>query len=237
MFESAKLIVPEFPRTAHLSVEPNAEHDDIIATDSELLLFLNSEIYVEEKIDGTNLGVALVNGEPIVRNRSHVLRKSYSKCKTPSQIQYQRFWSWFYDNTNKWRNLNKELGFEASIYGEWLYARHVVAYDRLPSLFIAYDIYNSAEREFLPPKESRDALAFCGFEIPPLLDIGVFSTAELVALRDGSSKYSTSSPREGIFLKSSNGQQRYKMVSPWFKSDDNWNKQPLVRNELGKITK
>jgi atypical dual specificity phosphatase len=237
MLESEKLIVPEFPRTAHLPIEPNAEHDDIIASDSDLASFLNSKIFVEEKIDATNLGVALVKGEPIVRNRAHILRKGYSKCKTPAQIQYQRFWSWFYDNINKWRNLNKELEFEASVYGEWLYARHVVEYNALPSLFIAYDIYNSSTRLFLPPEESRRALLACGFEIPQLLGEGIFTTQELISLRDGDSKFSSISPREGIYLKSSDGTQRYKMVSPWFKSDDNWNKKPLIKNQLGKIAK
>lgn len=234
MFEAQKLIVPEFPRTAHLPLEPNAEHDDIIASESELSLFLNSEICVEEKIDGTNLGVAVVNGEPIVRNRSHILRKGYSRCKTPAQIQYQRFWTWMYDNIHKWRNLNKELGFEASVYGEWLYARHVVEYDALPTLFIAYDIYNSAERTFLPPIDTRTVLTSTGFEVPPLIASGVFSASELVQLRDGESQYSTISPREGVYLKSGDGLVRFKMVSPWFKSDDDWNKKPLVTNKLGK---
>jgi len=46
--------------------------------------------------------------------------------------------------------------------------------------------------------------------------------------------FSTVSPREGVFLKSEDGEDRYKMVSPWFKSDDNWNKKELIRNTICK---
>lgn len=59
-----------------------------------------------------------------------------------------------------------------------------------------------------------------GFNVVPLLSIGQFTTNDLIAIRDGESVFSTVSPREGIFLKSEDGEDRYKMVSPWFKSDD-----------------
>jgi len=234
MYESEKLILPEFPRTAHLPVEPNAEHDDIVASDSSLFEFLKKTIYVEEKIDGTNLGVAVVGDNPIVRNRSHILRKGYDRRKTPAQIQYQRVWTWLYDNLELWRSLNKTLGFTASVYGEWLYARHVVAYNRLPSLFIAYDIYNSDDKKFLPPSVAREMLLKAGFNVAPLISSGKYTANDLIAIRDGESVFSTVSPREGVFLKSEDGEDRYKMVSPWFKSDDDWNKKELTRNTICK---
>lgn len=116
-YESEKLILPEFPHTAHLPVEPNAEHDDIIASDFDMSVLLSGNIYVDEKIDGTNLGIAIPSGEePIVRNRSHVLRKGYDRRKTPAQIQYQRVWTWMYDNRELWSLLNHKLGFTASGY-------------------------------------------------------------------------------------------------------------------------
>ena len=85
--------------------------------------------------------------------------------------------------------------------------------------------------------ETRDILISCGFQIPPLIDLGRFSPEKLVQLRDGESKYSSLSPREGVYLKSFDGTCRYKMVSPWFKSDDDWNKKPLVTNRLTKTGK
>lgn len=232
MYEYEKLILPEFPRTAHLPVEPNAESDDIIASDSELSIFLSNTLYVDEKIDGTNLGIALLGDNPIVRNRSHILRKGYDKRKTPAQIQYQRVWTWIYDNINKLAYLNQKLGFTASVYGEWLYAQHVVPYNQLPNLFIAYDIYNSDEKQFLSPKEAREYLLMAHFDVAPLLDVGKFTQQELIEIRDGDSAFSSLSPREGVYIKSEDGAQRYKMVSPWFKSDDDWNKKPLIKNTL-----
>lgn len=230
MYESEKLLLPEFPRTAHLPVEPNSGHDDIIASDSDMSQFLSGNIYIEEKIDATNLGIALPGEYPVVRNRSHILRKGYDKRKTPAQIQYQRVWTWLYENMEKFTLLNRELGFTASVYGEWLYARHVVSYDQLPNLFIAYDIYDSNNRKFLPPEIARKYLSNAGFDIAPLISVGSYTVQDLIDIRDGESAFSTISPREGIYLKSEDGCHRYKMVSPWFQSDDNWNKKELVKN-------
>lgn len=77
-------------------------------------------------------------------------------------------------------------------------------------------------------------LSGVGFQVAPLISLGEYTTQELLALRDGESQFSSLSPREGIFLKNSDNTARYKMVSPWFKSDDDWNKKPLVRNECEK---
>ena len=75
MYEIEKTILPEFPRTMHLPVEPNAQSDDKIASASDMDLFLASEISVQEKIDGASMGISMYQGEPLVRNRSHILLK------------------------------------------------------------------------------------------------------------------------------------------------------------------
>jgi ATP-dependent RNA circularization protein (DNA/RNA ligase family) len=232
MYEAEKNILPEFPRTLHLPLEPNAQSDDKIASDSDMYNFLSKSIVVQEKIDGASMGVSFYNGEPMVRNRSHILRKGYSARKTPAQQQFSRAWTWLYENCDKIKEVSELVGSQTSIFGEWLVARHTVAYDALPDWFVAYDIYDADAKKFLDPSLALEILETAGFATIKVIDTGIQTPTTLLAMRDGKSAYNNSE-REGIYLKSGDGQWctgRYKMVAPWFKSDDNWNKKPLVKN-------
>lgn len=234
MYEIEKTILPEFPRTMHLPLEPNAQSDDKIASVCDMELFLGSEINVEEKIDGANMGISIYKGEPLVRNRSHILRKGYSVRKTPAQQQFSRVWTWLYENTEKINHVTKAVGGQISIYGEWLFAKHTIEYNQLPDWFVAYDIYSSDERKFIDPTLALKLLTNAGFETVKVVYQGTCNAEMLLKLRDGESAYASNQPREGIYLKSGDGQWctgRYKMVAPWFKSNDNWNKQQLVKNK------
>lgn len=234
MYEIEKTILPEFPRTMHLPLEPNAQSDDRIASAGDMALFLTGEISVQEKIDGASMGVSMYQGEPLVRNRSHILRKGYSARKTPAQQQFSRVWTWLYENTDKINSVAKAVGGQISIYGEWLFAKHTIEYNQLPDWFVAYDIYCPDERKFIDPTLALELLSNAGFSIINVAHHGVCTPEKLIELRDGESIYAQNQPREGVYLKSGDGQWctgRYKMVAPWFKSDDNWNKQQLVKNK------
>lgn len=53
-------VLPKFVRTMHLPIEPNAERDDLIASEKELNdLMDNENVFVEEKVDGANCGIRL----------------------------------------------------------------------------------------------------------------------------------------------------------------------------------
>ena len=234
MYDLEKKLLPEFPRTMHLPLQPNATSDDKVATEAEMKAFLSLPvIVVEEKIDGANSGMRLHEGMPLIRNRSHILNKAYVSRKTPAQIQFSAIWTWFYENQHKFMALEEILGFVPSVYGEWLFACHSVGYSHLPDWWVAYDVYNAESGEFLCPLLAREALTEAGFSVVPLVASGSFTSAELLKLRDGDSVFAEGVPREGIYLKGSDTkvlQARYKMVAPHFKSDDDWNKKPLLRN-------
>ena len=53
------------------------------------------------------------------------------------------------------------------LFGEWCYARHTVAYSRLPALFIAFDIYNKRTGSFSSVAERERRLD--GLGIPQAL--------------------------------------------------------------------
>jgi hypothetical protein len=235
MYDLEKHLLPEFPRTMHLPIEPNATSDDKIASEDEMNAFLTNLIVVEEKIDGANSGIRLHEGMPIIRNRSHILNKTYPKRKTPAQTQFSAVYTWFYENLAKFQQIEKSLGFVPSVYGEWMYAQHSVEYDLLPDLWIPYDIYNPDTQQFICPNKSREVLTEAGFHVAPLIQKGMLTPKELITLRDAQSQFSSHNKREGIYLKATDGEKiigRYKMVAPWFKTNDNWIKLPLVRNKI-----
>lgn len=236
--------MPEFPRTMHLPIEPNTSAGDKVATFREMEAFLGLRVSVEEKLDGANMGLAVIDGQPLVRNRSHILRKGYSARKTPAQQQFGRVWTWLHEVDGKVRNYEKVLlaseivGSPVTVYGEWLFARHVVEYDALPDLFVAYDLWHQAEGRFLDPFRTKMVLEEAGFKTPKMWAYNLLWPDLLVPCRDKPSAFSSTAMQEGIYLKSGDGEWghgRYKMVAPWFRSDDGWNKRPLVRNTLGAI--
>jgi hypothetical protein len=229
-------VLPKFARTFHLPIEPNASRDDLIAPVSSLEILKDPTLVVEEKVDGANLGITIFKGEPVIRNRNYILNKGYGRKDTPAKKQYAPVWNWFYSNTHKFLALQELLGFMPSVYGEWLYARHTIVYDKLPDYFVAYDVYDPDMKVWLAPDFYREALTEVGFSVVPKLARGPVSQEELIMLRDERSEYSSTSQREGLYLKTSKPRdicgERLKMVRNAFITDDHWNNKPLVANSL-----
>jgi hypothetical protein len=234
-------VLPKFARTFHLPIEPNASRDDLIAPVSSLSILKDPTLVVEEKVDGANVGITIHKGQPLIRNRNHILNKGYGRKDTPAKKQYAPLWNWFYSNTDKFLFLEDILGFTPAVYGEWLYARHTIEYDRLPDLFIAYDIFSPADNKWLAPDRYRAALTEVGFSVVPKLGWGPMAPDELIMMRDERSEFSSTSQREGLYLKTATDPyglefcgQRLKMVRNAFITDDHWNNKPLVTNKLTK---
>lgn len=176
-------------------------------------------------------------GQPfLLRNRNHILRKGYT-AKTKGKQQFVPFWNWYYNNTDKFEKLNKLLGFEAAVYGEWIWPENpcTIVYDKNPDNFIAYDIWDWQEKRFYPTP--RIPLVAAGFDVPPLLIEPIKSLSELPPLLNVVSDWSAQSDkqrepcqikREGVYVKVVQGNgiiARYKMVrfdyKPGLFFDDN----------------
>lgn len=235
-WQDKERVLPKFARTFHLPLEPNASRDDLIAPISSLEILKDPTLVVEEKVDGANLGITIHRGQPVIRNRNHILNKGYGRKDTPAKKQYAPVWNWFYTNTYKFLALEKLLGFMPSVYGEWLYARHTIVYDRLSDYFVAYDIYDPDMHVWLSPDRYRDALTEAGFAVVPKLAWGPVTADELIVLRDERSEFSSTSQREGLYLKTAKPRdicgERLKMVRNAFITDDHWNNKPLITNSL-----
>lgn len=234
-FEAEKNILPAFPRTPHLPHSPNTSGEDLIATHEEVAIVFTQPVNIEEKIDGASVGMCLYEGNALIRNRDHILRKGYYK-DTTAKKQFLPIWNWFYKHREAFEAL-VEMG-PYSVYGEWCLAQHGIMYDQLPDLFIAYDLYDQEKRTFLSPIKAREILTNLGFYLPKLLHQGVFDGGyeRLVELSNQQAEWSPEK-LEGIYLKVYDNEtilERFKMVRTDFIRGMNWDPQELKKNKVAK---
>lgn len=69
--------IMKFPRTKHLKNLGGMTRDDLLFDPKDLSEFLKIDLLVEEKIDGANLGLFLMDGKIMAQNRSHFVNSAY----------------------------------------------------------------------------------------------------------------------------------------------------------------
>jgi hypothetical protein len=95
---------------------------------------------VEEKIDGTNVGIHFTTARTVVLQcRGHEITEGMHP-------QYDLFKQW---TSVKRPVLEAILGSRFILYGEWLYAKHSVHYRALPHYFFEFDLYDKDAAQFL----------------------------------------------------------------------------------------
>lgn len=235
--KSLSKILPAFPRTPHVPHQPNVSDDDIIASSEDVDAIWNGSCVIEEKIDGASVGMGLFEGEPLIRNRDHILRKGYVK-ETAAKKQFASIWTWFYKNKDRFEALEK-FG-PLVIYGEWMVAAHGIHYTQLPDWFVAYDIYDYETGKFWTPDRARSALTALGFTVPSCLFQGEFRGTyfDLEVLSQWPAAWSLE-PSEGLYIKVYNHETitgRFKMVKPYFRRGFYWNPKKITKNELSQAS-
>jgi len=230
-----EFLFPKFPRTKHLPHKPNATSSDKIATEEECAcIFSSTNVEFTEKIDGSNTAIIWKNSNLIISNRNNILNKGYNREDTSAKAQYRPIWNWAYEHIENFEKLENLLGFCPVIYGEWLYARHTIKYDQLPSFFIFFDIYNG--KDFIHSGIARDSLAKSGFDIVPLIKTGKISSyGELDNWIRQKSIFSSTDMMEGIYIKIFDSEKitnRFKIVRKDFIQGEHWTKSALIKNQL-----
>jgi len=123
--------IHKYPRTRHLEgsrLQPG-DHDLEAAP---LAVLRGRHVIVEEKLDGANAGISLDDeGRLALQSRGHFLVGGAR----------ERHWDLF----KRWAaaragEIAPLLAGGRVLYGEWLYAKHTVFYDRLPHYFLEFDI-------------------------------------------------------------------------------------------------
>lgn len=222
-------ISPEYPRIPHFNKEiSQMTHDDIFIEED---IRFPLECYVQEKIDGSCVGASWYDGAAVLRNRSHILKKGYSKIRTPSKEQFKSAWNWVNDHRKDIQSISKILMSDVTIYGDYMFAYHSVKYNKLPDWFIAYDIWVVEDNKFLAPNRVEDLLSKTNISYIKPVKTTLNDVSDVIKMSELPSDY-TDGVREGIVIKTVDGdfmKDSYKVVNKFFVRRDDFNDE-LIKN-------
>lgn len=218
--------VIKFPRTKHLFNLGSASRDDLLCSKSEQALFLNRDVYVQEKVDGANLGIFIDNYKIIAQNRSHFVNSLYHP-------QFKLLDKWILQHADDIMNI---LGKDDILYGEWLYAKHSINYERLPDYFLAFDIYNKITKKFYTVEYVTEKLSSTAIKQVPLICKKKFTNVDEFKLLIKSKSKFYDGQIEGIYIRICDGDatvNRAKVVRPDFiGGNQHWTKNKITINKL-----
>jgi len=150
---------PVYPRLPHLAAGFGVEANDLVLTAPQRLALLGHPVRVEEKLDGANLSIALdTAGAPAVATRGGV-----GTSDRGGHLGRARAWA-----AQRSDALRELLEDGLVVYGEWLLTTHGVRYNRLPDLFVAFDLLDT-QGAWRSVYERDSALDAVGIARPPVL--------------------------------------------------------------------
>jgi hypothetical protein len=121
----------KYPRTRHVEgsrLQKGDEDLDIVS----LAQLYGKHLVIEEKVDGANSGISFDSAERLqLQSRGHFLTGG------PRETQFTLFKQWGATHADL---LYCALGDQYVAYGEWMYSKHTVFYDRLPHYWMEFDI-------------------------------------------------------------------------------------------------
>ncbi|MFZ4573810.1 MAG: RNA ligase family protein [Phycisphaerales bacterium] len=140
----------KYPRTPHLSGSRLQSGDEDLAI-APLSALDGASVVAEEKLDGSNSAVSFApDGTLLIQSRGKYLRGGAGEA----DFQLLKVWA-----NNRRGVLWETLGDRYVMYGEWLFAHHMIYYDRLPSYFIEFDVLDRRSGAFLDTASRRALLA------------------------------------------------------------------------------
>lgn len=170
----------KYPRTPHVEgsrLQPGDEDLSQISFEA----IKGKHLVVEEKCDGANAAVSFdVDGTLLLQSRGHYLTGGYRERH--------------YDLMKTWANVHRDafyraLGSRYIMYGEWMYAKHAIFYDKLPHYFLEFDVYDREQKAFLDTPSRQKLLKSLPIVSVPVLEIGEFDNYEKLLSLIGQSKY------------------------------------------------
>lgn len=229
----------KYPRTPHLFGSKGTNDDKHLGRKESEALIADPSLIVEEKLDGTNVGIHFTTrGRMVLQCRGHAITEGMHP-------QYDLFKQW---TSVKRPVLEAMLGSRFILYGEWLYAKHSVHYRALPHYFFEFDLYDKDAAQFLDLATRLQMLDGTGLHTVPVLHRGP-ATAEGLRSLIGPSAFAsafdnpvtgrTDHLMEGLYVRTeADGHVtgRAKMVRPEFvekvKQSEHWQHQAMVPNQL-----
>lgn len=229
----------KYPRTPHLFGSKGTEDDKHMCESESLRFIADASLIVEEKLDGTNVGIHFSDsGELVLQCRGHLITDGMHP-------QYDLFKQWA---TVKYFDLESRLQNRYLLFGEWLHARHTIHYRQLSHYFFEFDIFDKVTQDFLDLEARTSLLEGTGVQTVPIVHRGKVSRKELAELI-GPSQFDSQFDNpwtgrvdnlmEGLYLRIEEEgvvRGRAKFVRPEFvekiKQSTHWQQQVMVPNLL-----
>jgi ATP-dependent RNA circularization protein (DNA/RNA ligase family) len=218
-----------FPHTPHLAWLGEGEpRDDKILSAAEAKALLASDVVVEEKLDGANLGFSRsAESDLLAQNRGQYLAE-------PHAGQFARLPAWTSVHHDA---LLDVLQPSLMVFGEWCAARHSLDYGALPDWFLVFDVYDRDAGRFWSTRR-RNALAeAAGLETVREVFRGPATLPQLKQLVATASSRFRDGPMEGIVVRRESAswcEARAKLVRPDFTQAiaTHWRKRAIEWNRL-----
>jgi len=181
--------VYKYPRTAHLEGSRLQPGDEDMESTSFAHL-AGHPLVVEEKLDGANAAISFAtDGTLQLQSRGHYLtggdrERHFALFKTWAAAHQER--------------LRRVLGARYVVYGEWLYAKHTIFYDRLPHYFLEFDVLDIESQQFLSTPRRRQLLGGLPLVSVPVLHEGSLARLKQLTALVGRSLYKGEDWRERL---------------------------------------
>lgn len=224
--ENANDII-KFPRTRHLANIGGASREDLLLEQNDINQFLTNEIFIEEKIDGANMGISI---EPetykiLFQNRSHYVTPNYAAQFKKLDIWRDTHQSELYEILEPGRHI---------LYGEWVFSKHSIHYTNLPDYFIAFDLFDKKTGKFCSRNKLEELLKNTTIQQIKLVTKGKFKNIDqIIKLVNSNSEY-YSGKLEGVYVRICDENytlKRAKIVrNDFICGDTHWSKNKCTEN-------
>ena len=178
--------IRKYPRTRHIEGSRlSAGDEDLSAVPFRELA--GKHMVVEEKLDGANAALSFDDdGALLLQSRGHYLsggprEKHFAVLKTWANAHQRAF--------------AERLGSRYVMYGEWLYAKHTIFYDRLPHYFMEFDVLDRETDAFLSTDRRRALLDGLPIQSVPVLHTGALSSLKRLTAHVAPSLYKSPDSR------------------------------------------
>lgn len=167
----------------------------------------HDRIVVQEKLDGSNVGVAKIDGQILALTRAGYL------AHTSPYEQHHKFGEWVARNAGRFAALLED---GERIVGEWLLQAHGTRYKLPHEPFVAFDIMRGTKRAPYPEVLDRTAGRFT---LPHTVHVGnSLSIADAMALLGEYGKHGALDPIEGAMWRV----ERNELIDPKRGGDRRW---------------
>lgn len=203
----------KYPRTYHFPFSPGRSSDDKIFNDYEQY-FKGKEVVITEKMDGENT--------TIYNDMCHA--RSINSA-------HREYHSWL---LNYVRSFQYMLNDGERVCGEYLFAKHSIYYENLPSYFMVFSIWNG--EQCLSWEDTVKRCEELNLITVPVLYKGIYDKNKI----DEAIKEVVNRNGEGIVMRLTSGYSYDNFNNSIIKyvranhvqTDEHWSNQQIIKNEL-----